>query len=264
MTPQRTLAAGRAKEEGGRSAEPELSFDIARSLCDVTEAWKLLYEAYLRAGFIQENPYGLHTVPEAIGSHVLVVVGRSDDRVVSTISAIGDNPRGLPLDSVYPDELSRLRAEGRRLVEIGLFGDRRDLMGETSRTFHAILELMRYTYHFGYYLDATDCLCGIPPRRSRLYYRMFGFQPIGEVKSYATVEGNPVVLLHLTAEYAREHYAKHRALVHFAEHPIPDEIFKDRFRFSESDLAGSQLEGYLKAKSAGGPARAEMDSSCMP
>lgn len=248
MEPSHSLSATEDRQQEAQRPATGLDFDIARSLEDVLEAWRLLYGVYLRAGFILPNPYELHTVPQAIGPDTLVVLGRRDGLAVSTISAIADSPRGLPLDSVCPEELSRLRAEGRKFIEIGLFGDHRDLMGETGRTFHALFELMRYTSYFGLYLGATDCLCGIPPKRTRLYHRAFGFRPVGEVKSYATVEDNPVQLLHLETDYFLEHYSQHRALDYFVQNPMPKSIFDSRFRFAPEALAGSPLEGFLKAK----------------
>lgn len=252
MASSHPLSAAETAEQQRQSPAAELDFDIARSLDDVQEAWRLLYEAYLRVGFIRTNPHELHTVPQAIGPHALVVLGRIRGVLANTICAIGDNPRGLPLDSVYREELDDLRAEGRKLIEIGLFADRRGLMGEVSRTFHAIFELMRYTYYFGRYLGATDFLCGIPPRRTRLYYRAFGFEPVGEVKTYATVEDNPVQLLRVEADYVPEHSSQHRALSYFVENPISEGLFKSRFGFSREALAGSSLESFLKAKSEAG------------
>ena len=250
MEPSHSLSATEQQEAQGPATG--LDFDIARSLEDVLEAWHLLYEAYLRVGFIRANPYELHTVPQAIGPQALVILGRIDGLAVGTISAIGDGPGGLPLDSACPEELNELRAEGRKLIEIGLFGDRRDLMGEAGRTFHALFELMRHTYYFGLHLGATDFLCGIPPKRTRLYYRAFGFRPVGEVKSYATVEDNPVQLLHVEADYVREQHSQHRALGYFAQNPMPESLFDGRFRFAPEALAGSPLEGFLKAKCAAG------------
>jgi len=250
MAPGRSQRTAGVLEREARTPAPEQRFEVARSLDDVLEAWGLLYEAYVRVGFISPNPFELHAVPQAIGPHTLVMLGHVGEGVVSTISGIVDNPRGLPLDSVYPEELDALRAQGRKLIEVGLFGDRRILTGEADRTIHAIFELMRYTYYFGAYLGATDFVCGIPPRRARLYSRAFGFRPVGEVKSYATVEDNPVQLLHAETAYARENYSRHRALAYFIENPISDSVFEGRFHFEEEQLAGSRLEGYLEAKSA--------------
>ena len=199
-------------------------------------------------GFIQEDPQQLHLVPQAVGPQTLVVLGKVREEIVSTISAIGDGPLGLPLDTAFPDELNKIRDKGGTLLEIGLFADRRDVMGQTGRTFHALFELMRYTFHFGLHTGVTDFLCGIPPKRARLYQRTFGFFPVGEVKSYSTVEGNPVQLMHGDIKYGLANLSKHRALEMFIANPLPNELFQERFMFNQEVIANTPLAnlGYKK------------------
>src|SRR4051794_7035611 len=103
-----------------------LNFYVARTLDDVLEAWQLVYIAYRGVGLVDANPYELHTMPQAVGAQTLVVTGCLGPLSVSTLSVYLDPPGGLPLDSVYKDELAGLRGEGRRIMEVGLFGDRRD------------------------------------------------------------------------------------------------------------------------------------------
>ena len=241
MESSRALSDTEKRQQQADSVEVQLDFDIVRSLSEVLGAWRLLYETYLRVGFIQPGTQKLLLMPQAIGPQTLVVLGHVRDNIVSTISAIGDNPLGLPLDTVFPEELSKIRDKGGKLVEIGLFADRRDVLGQTGRTFHALFELMRYTFYYGRHIGATDYLCGIPPKRARLYQRTFGFFPVGEVKSYATVEGNPVQLMHGEISYGLANFNKHRALENFMAKPLHDELFQERFMFSEEDIANSPL-----------------------
>lgn len=225
-----------------------MSFRVARSLEEVTEAWRLLYRAYLQAGFITPNPQRLHTAPQSVGPHAAVVLASIGEVTVSTITAIRDSERGLPLDSVYAAELDVMRQRGGKLLEIGLFGDRREIIGDPDRTFNAVFELMRFTFFFGYHHGVTDFLCGIPPRRARLYGRAFGFKPVGEIKSYATVDDNPVQLMHSTLDYTLANKDRHRALAYFFERPVPADAFADRFDFDPAALAGSDLGSYLARK----------------
>lgn len=230
-----------------------LHFSVAETLEDVTDAWHLLYHVYRRVGYISHNPYELHTTPHAIGENNLVVSAKIQGLTVGTISAISDGTLGLPLDSVYKKELDALRQQGRKLMEIGLFGDRRQ---DFDRSFMTILELMRYTFFFGDYQGITDCICGIPPRRAKLYAKAFGFEVIGEPTSYASVLDNPVVLLRFSREYITSHINKHKAVEHFAQNPLPPETYANRFRFEPSIMAGSLLQkylGYLAANKTSSP-----------
>src|SRR5690349_21354447 len=121
-------AANSAAESTAKGAAADafppsgLVFQTAKSLDDVVAAWRVLHDAYVRVGFITANPFGIHTVPQAVGPHSLVMVGQIQGLTVSTITAIGDNPLGVPVESVYPDEIAQLRSQGRKVLEVGLFG----------------------------------------------------------------------------------------------------------------------------------------------
>lgn len=240
LTEQANPSAHPDAPQGSR--ESGLHFSVAETLEDVTDAWHLLYHVYRRVGYIPDNPFELHTTPHAIGEQNLVVSAKIQGLTVGTISAIHDGELGLPLDAVYHKELDALRQQGRRMLEIGLFADRRQ---DIDRSFITILELMRFTFYFGYHQGTTDCICGIPPRRAKLYARAFGFEIIGEPTSYASVLDNPVVLLRSSREYITANLEKHKAMDHFAQNPIPREVFERRFRFLPPQMSGSQLEKYL-------------------
>lgn len=245
-------AAVRQRDNGG---EEPFEVQMARTLEEATEAWQLLYMVYRRAGYIDENPFEIHTVPQAIGPHALVVMARQDGVPISTISAIGDGPLGLPLDTVYAEELRQWRKPGRYLLEIGLLGDWRD---STENASSPVFELMRWAFHFGLAQGVTDYLCGIPPRRARLYTRLFGFQAVGELRSYSTVKDAPVVLMHADTEWSVKNCAILRAINYFMKNPLPPSTFEDRCRFDPTEMADSPIGRFLAMKSLGqdGSARA--------
>src|SRR4051812_1164893 len=109
-----------------------LNYYVSRTLDDVLEAWQLVYLAYRRAELIDTNPFELHTIPQAVGPQTLVITGCLGPMAATTLSAYTDSPAGLPLDSVYPEEIGALRKQGRKLMEVGLFGDRRDHLVRSS------------------------------------------------------------------------------------------------------------------------------------
>lgn len=227
--------------ETDASPDAGLGFHICQTLQDVTDAWSVLYRVYLRTGFVAPNPFELHTTHHALGRHTAVIQSRIGQIAVGTISAINDSPALLPLDSVYPNELAALRSQGCKLIEVGLFGDRREGM---ERSFNTVLELMRYTFYFGQYSGATDFVCGIPPRRAKLYAHAFGFDIIGDLKSYETVQGNPVVLLRSNTAKAVANRNRHRAIDFFLRNPFDTTAFDSRFSFTPDEMAGSLLEQY--------------------
>lgn len=221
-----------------------LHFEPAATLPDVIDAWSLVYDAYFRAGLIRGNPYGVHTVKHAIQSNSTVIRGRIEGRTVCTISAYFDQPNvGLPLDQVYPDELGSLRDQGRTLMEIGLFADRRK---HIERSIEALLELIRQVYYFGVHFGTTDGVIGVHPRHAAFYRRMIGFEPIGEEKTYALVNDRPVVLLRLDWQDKCKQPHLPRGLRYFRDNPLPPQTYAQRCVLNEHRIAGSPIQQFIK------------------
>ena len=221
-----------------------LNYYVARTLDDVLEAWQLVYMAYRRAELIDANPFELHTIPQAVGPQTVVITGCLGPMAGTTLSAYVDNPMGLPLDSVYPEELGALRKQGRRLMEVGLFGDRRDHLVRSSE---GLFDLMRFAFYYGIHSNCDDAVIGIHPRHAPFYQRFFALEQIGDARSYATVKNNPVVLLRLNFKAKRDSLP--RGLAFFSDNEISHDIFANRFLFDEASMENSMVERYLAYKS---------------
>lgn len=223
---------------------PGLRYDVARSLDDVIEAWRLVYAVYRRAGLIDRNAAELHCVPHAIGTDSVVAIGRIESLVVNTLSAYHDGPQGLPLDSVYRRELDWLRRQGRSLIEVGLFADRREHL---YRSIEAVMSLMRLSTYFGVHTGATDAVIGVHPHHAAFYCRMLGFTQIGDEKSYETVNHKPVVLLHLNWVEATSAVKPCRGIRQFVENPVETGYFNDRVDLTWEAVADSPIGRRLEA-----------------
>ena len=238
--------AGAAQGAARKARAPSgLNFYVARTLDDVLEAWGLVYIAYRRAGLIDANPFELHTMREAVGPQTMVVTGCLGPMSVSTLSVYVDNPGGLPLDSVYPDELARLRSGGRRLAEVGLFGDRRDHL---NRSAEGLFELMRFAYCYGVYGKCDEAVIGIHPDHAAFYKRFFAFEQIGETRSYATVKDSPVVLLRMDMHATAKLVPLPRGLQYFAENRLDERVFASRYQFDPAQVAASPVAKFLSYK----------------
>ena len=250
--PTSTDHAGSARRPTASAGEFQtgLAFAAAQTLAEVVDAWTLVYRSYLQAGLIRSNPWRLHTVPQAIQPRAAVICGRIGELMVSTISGYVDQPdgAGLPLDAVYPDQLAELRREGRQLLEIGLFADRRE---HIERSIEALLELMRRVTYFGVTLGCTDGVVGVHPRHAPFYERLLGFERIGEEKTYSLVKDNPVVLLRLDWDGKISLPKPPRGLRYFRDNPISLEAFAQRFVLSKQAVAGTDLEQYLESATSG-------------
>jgi hypothetical protein len=234
-----TPVANPAHKERARSG---LNFYVARTLEDVLEAWQLVYIAYRRAELIDSNPYELHTMQQAVGPQTMVVTGCLGPLSVSTLSVYIDHPGGLPLDSVYKDELANLRQEGRRIMEVGLFGDRRDHL---NRSAEGLFELMRFAYFYGVYNNVDDVVIGIHPDHAAFYKRFFAFEQFGDRRDYPTVKNNPVIPLRLNLRSVAALDPLPKGLRYFADNQLSERVYSNRFTFDPAQVAASPIAQFL-------------------
>lgn len=177
-------------------------FKAASHRDERTAAFGLVYQAYVRSGLIEPNPSQLRVTPYQLqpGSTIFVAVLRNE--VISTVSLIGDGQLGLPMESIYGDEIARLRALGMRFGEVSALADRRRQM---SRTLPVFVQLMRLMVQSAHRQGIDRLLVAVHPRHARFYQRFLSFQRLAEERSYPLVCNNPAVALYLDfAQIARE------------------------------------------------------------
>ena len=243
--PLLTMESGRST--GGLASRPAtgLNFSVARSLKEVLEAWHLVYDAYRTDDLIDANPYEIHTTPHAVGPNTAVILACLGPLAVGTLSVYADSAEGMPLDTVYRPEIEAIRQSGRRLMEVGLFADRRQHM---NRAAEGLFELMRYAYYFGMHLGIDDAIIGVHPRHAPFYMRLLAFEKIGAVRTYPTVKDRSVVLLRLRLTERLDRNPLPKGLAYFRESPLTEEAFADRFRFDNAAVASSPLSRFLAAR----------------
>ncbi len=107
-----------------------------------------------------------------------------DDTLYGTISIVIDSADGLPMDAIYTEELSTWRAGRTRIAEVVQFAVDPDQRAgspfETAPLFAAVLARA---------IEArVRHLCiSINPKHDR-FYRMLGFEQVGALKHYGSVD----------------------------------------------------------------------------
>jgi hypothetical protein len=216
--------------------ERALVCDVARTMKDVADCWGLTYRAYLRQGLIVANPFGFHTSREALTADAAFIIGRVSGVPVGTATTIVDGSPGLPLDQMFHEELQALRRAGRRLMEIGLVA--------ADRT-RALPEVLRYAIQFGRHAGCTDVVCGMHPRRERLYRQLFAMEPLGRVCSYPALRNQPVRLMHGVVDIALAPTGKAR-LTHILGRPVAASVFAGRIRFDQHKPCAGPLAEFMQ------------------
>jgi len=222
--------------------ESGLTFKVANHLQEVEDAWRLVYRRYLETELVHPNPVGIHTVPQALHHSSATVCGKIKDMTVSTLTVMEDGPMKLPLDSVYPEQLDELRSQGRRMVEVGLFADRRDTL---DRRAPALIEALRFALYFSLYRDATDAVIGVHPHHAPFYRRLVAFEKAGPTTTYRSVRDKPVVLLRCRREVILAEKRKPGLEMVMAQQ-IPDSVFSGRYTFTPQGLSNSSIADYLR------------------
>ncbi|HET8554920.1 MAG TPA: hypothetical protein VFL78_08860 [Rhodanobacteraceae bacterium] len=215
-------------------------------------AWRLVYDRYTQMELIDENPFGMHLVPHAVGRQACVIWGPEGPEVGYTMTLFRDSPMGLALDSVYAPHLNVLRQEGHRLLEVGMLADRRR---NASRGIAALLNMMRWAIYYGLHTDVTDIVIGVHPRHAAFYVRCYNFEPFAPPTNYPLVRNNPVVPLRLRLREALAEDVLPRGLAHARNNPLRASEFSHRFTFEPRQLRGSVIASFLKSRYGLDPCR---------
>ncbi len=180
----------------------EVAFEIAlaRSEEDLLASFRILYDAYLRAGLVGENPLGMRVTPYHLLPTTDVFVAKSNNTVNSTMTMTLDATAGLPMDSMYKEEVDWLRAKGLKLAEIGSLADRRKSPVRFMRVFH---ELSKLICQVARARGMDGLVVATHPRHAGFYARTFGFREFGMLKACPYAKDNPAVALHLDFDAIR-------------------------------------------------------------
>lgn len=180
-------------DASGVDGEP-IVYKPAANQAERTAAFRLVYQAYTRAGLIEENPYQMRVTPYQMLDSTQVFVAVCNNEVMSTVSLVGDGVLGLPMEGIYGEEVERLRARGISVAEVSSLADRRR---QLSRTLPVFVPLMRLMVQAARYRGIEQLLVAVHPRHARFYQRFLSFDNVGDVKSYPLVRNNPAVALSL-------------------------------------------------------------------
>ena len=178
--------------EANRDVATKPTIRLARSRDDLQSSFRLAFESYYDAGLVSEKPSGLRLTPHHLLPTTDVLIAKVGDTITSTLSLFGDGYLGLPMQSMYPNEIAKLRDEGLVVAEIGCLADRRHAQIRFIETFAQMGRLLAQIA----FARGIDALVGaVHPKHARLYKRVMGFEQIGDLSDCPYANGNPAVAL---------------------------------------------------------------------
>jgi hypothetical protein len=172
---------------------PGLSRDIyvkiASERSEWEQAFRLVSDKYQDSGYDPPNASAIRFTRHHALSDTMVFIAKHEGQVLLTCSLVSDNTLlGLPMESIYEDEIEALRKTGRRLGEVTSLADADLSQREFLQVFVAVIRLLTQ-YHVQQ--GGDTCLITVNPRHRSLYTKKFGFVPLGSCRSYPTVQGAP-------------------------------------------------------------------------
>jgi hypothetical protein len=180
------------------SFDTDIQYRIASTRQEREAAYRLVYHSYLRAGLGEENHHRMRVTPYHLLESTEVFIAICQGEVAFTMTLIMDGELGMPMESVYGEEVDGLRQRGLRLGEVSCLADRR---AEFCKFFPVFIRTSRLMVQYARYRGLDGILAAVHPRHSCFYRRYMDFHKFGDEKTYPTVRNNPAVALWL--EFAR-------------------------------------------------------------
>jgi hypothetical protein len=175
--------------------EGGIVYKVADNQHDRSAAFRLVHDAYVDAGLMCRNVSQMRVMPHHLLATTAVFVALDNDRVIATLSLVGDGRLGLPMESVYAREVSDIRQPDCWLGEVSALASAPASTAAVG--LDVVVGLMRLMAQFSRRHGLDHLLVAVHPRHARFYERCLGFRPFGSEKAYPSVCDHPAVALHL-------------------------------------------------------------------
>jgi len=179
----------------------EISYKIASTRVERENAFRLVYQSYVRSGLADPNPHQMRVSPYHLLPTTQIFVAMLRDEVVFTASLVSDDAMGLPMESVYPEEVALRRQQGHRLAEVTCLADRRARFRGFVPVF---LKIGQILIQYAQQQQLDQLLVAVHPRHAGFYQRLLRFESIGDEKDYPMVRNRPAVPLVLDLASVQE------------------------------------------------------------
>lgn len=168
-----------------------LELSIATSREDLSEAFRLLHENYVRSGYMQPHVSGMritkyHTLPSTT-----TIVAKLQGKVVGTVSLVRNGIFGSPVESIF--DLSEYRKNGGRIAEVSSLSVSREFSGRHGKI---LFPLLNYLYQYSVRSFGVDYLAiAVNPTWWDFYEHILHFKRLKSdiVANYSFVNGAPAV-----------------------------------------------------------------------
>lgn len=181
-----------------------LVFKIAETEEELEATFRLVYDAYAKLGYCDENPYKLRATVYHALSTTSTVLAIDNGKVIGTVTIVRDNVFGLPSEKIF--NLRSLRQQSQRLAEITSLVIHPDYRREKGGCI--LFTMLRFAHEYSTnYFGVDHLVVSVHPKDAFFYKSLLLFKdvPGTGVKDYM---GAPAVALNLDLHKAFEDYQK--------------------------------------------------------
>lgn len=175
----------------------------ADATSDLKAAFGLVYKEYLKRGYCDASPSGMHYSYFSLLPDSRTFVLKKEGALWGTISLVPDSSCGLPMDSLFAEEMASFRKPGRRLAEVTLLALDQDRVGGKVfslmdfQKMACLFKLIKVLFDYArFQAGVTDLVICAHPKHEALY-RYLGYESMGAVKPYPGACGKPAQPMHL-------------------------------------------------------------------
>ncbi len=232
-----------------------IEYKVASSRRERESAYALVYDEYLLRGFILPRYYksGLRVTMHNIVRGTVTFIGIKDGDVVATVTLIPDSPLGLPLDQAYKNEADKLRAQGRRICEVGQLAIKSSLFGRglfsmfNFNKLDFLFTLFKLVFQYALFYRPFDDIC-IVTNPKYMIFKFLPFETIGPTAYYGydriAVKKKAAVCKRLAFDTIKDAIA-HRSSLRgkmlalyrmFLNDRVPSDIFSRHREFTPADI----------------------------
>lgn len=181
---------------------------VARPAVNVEElktAYQIIYKEYVKRGYCKPRMSAEYYSHFSLLPDSRTFVLEKEGEIRGTLSLIPDTPCGLPMESLFPEEISKLRKQGRKLAENTMLVLDQGIMGRGlfslshSKKHFYFFSLLKSMLDHARAQGLTDIVVSINPRHEFLY-RFLTFEPLAPVRVDPSANGNPLLAMRWNIE----------------------------------------------------------------
>ena len=171
----------------------KVAIKFAETREELQQAFTLVHDVYLKEGYLKKpTKSGMFFSIFSLLPETVIIAAKSYLNVISTLTEIFDTKEfGLPMDSLYKNEVEQLRKQSRKIVELSALAT-----SEKYRWKNLFMYIVKVMYWYSVYRGTTDILITVNPKHVSFYKNIFLFEDFGPERYYPRV-GAPAVALRI-------------------------------------------------------------------